>query len=152
MPFSELEERAWFGLMALVALGLPEIERTTRRHGLVYIEYLLLAELATAPDGRRMSELAHCVQASPSRLSHRMRKLVELGYAEQRSSPSDGRVAIARITARGRQVVDKIGPAIREDVRRLIFDPLQPGQAEALADALSAIASGLTRASHDHVR
>lgn len=145
-----VEQRAWFGLLALVTQGLPEVERTTRRHGLVYFEYLLLAELATAPDGHRMSELAHCVQASPSRLSHRMRKLVELGYAEQCRSESDGRVSVARITEHGRQVVDQVGPAIVQDVRRLVFDPLKPDQSTALADALETIAAHLASpSSHD---
>lgn len=144
-----VEQRAWFGLLALVAQGLPEVERTARRCGLVYFEYLLLAELATASGGHRMSDLAHCVQASPSRLSHRMRKLVELGYAQQCRSESDGRVSVARITERGRQVVDQVGPAIVQDVRRLVFDPLRPEQTTALADALETIAAGIASPVHD---
>jgi DNA-binding MarR family transcriptional regulator len=144
------EQRAWFGLLAVVAQALPEVERTTRRHGLVYFEYLLLAELATAPDGHRMSDLARCVQASPSRLSHRMRKLAELGYAERSRFESDGRVSVARITERGRRVVDEVSPAIAADVRRLVLDPLQPNQVTALADVLGAIADRLAPPSHDH--
>lgn len=140
---TEPEERAWLGLLTVVAQALPEVERTTRAHGLVYIEYLLLAELAASPEGRPMNELAHCVQASPSRLSHRIRKLVDHGYVEQRTGQSDARVSIARITQRGRAVVDEIGPAVLRDVRRLVLDPLQPQQVEALADALSAISNRL---------
>lgn len=144
------EQRAWFALLTVVTQALPEVERTTRRYGLVYFEYLLLAELATAPDGLRMSDLARCVQASPSRLSHRMRKLVELGYAERCRFESDGRVSVARITERGRLVVDEVGPAVVADVRRLIFDPLGPGEVAALADALEPVAARLGSPSRDH--
>jgi DNA-binding MarR family transcriptional regulator len=144
-PLNDAEQRAWFAVMTLVALGLPQIERTLREHGLVYIEYLLLADLAAVPDGRSMSELAGCVQASPSRLSHRIRKLVELGYVEQRPGATDRRVTIAAITARGRRVVDELTPAHLRDLRRLMFDQLKPAQVEALADAMSTVAKHLSQ-------
>lgn len=142
-PLNETEQRAWFAIMTLVALGLPQIERTLREHGLVHIEYLLLADLAAVPDGRSMSELAGCVQASPSRLSHRIRKLVELGYVEQRPGPTDRRVTIAAITPRGRRVVDELTPAHLRDLRRLVFDQLAPAQVEGLANAMGAVAQHL---------
>jgi DNA-binding MarR family transcriptional regulator len=144
-PLNDTEQRAWFAVMTLVALGLPQIERTLREHRLVYIEYLLLADLAAVPDGRSMSELAGCLQASPSRLSHRMRKLVELGYVEQRPGASDRRVTIAAITGPGRRVVDEITPAHLRDLRRLVFDQLAPPQVEALADAMGTIAEHLKK-------
>lgn len=150
-PLSELEQRAWFGVMTLVALGLPQIERTIREHGLVYIEYLLLAELAGAPAGRRMSELAGCVQSSASRLSHRVRKLVELGYVAQRPSPADRRVTIAEITERGRRVVDEITPGHLRDLRRLVFDGLRPEQVAALADAMVAVGQHLKQTVGDEL-
>lgn len=148
-PLTETEQRAWFGILTLVALGMPQIERTVREHGLVYIEYLLLAELAAAPDGRRMSELAGCVQASPSRLSHRIRKLVELGFVAQRPGPDDRRVTIAVITERGRRVVDEVTPAHLRDLRGLVFDQLRPDQVAALADALAAVGAHLKETARD---
>lgn len=142
-PLTDVEQRAWFGLLAVLALGVPQVERTVREHGLVYIEYLLLAELATAQGGMPLSELAGCVQASQSRLSHRLRKVVKLGYVELRRSPSDGRVSIAQITERGRQAVDEITPATLREIRQLIFDHLEPGQVDALADSLATISQHL---------
>jgi DNA-binding MarR family transcriptional regulator len=150
-PLTETEQRAWYGVMTLVALGLPQIERTLREHGLVYIEYLLLSDLAAVGAGRRMSELAGCVQASPSRLSHRIRKLVELGYVEQRPDPSDRRVTIAVITARGREVVDEITPVHLRDLRRLVFNSLCPTQVDALADVMESIAKHLKQTAPDDV-
>jgi DNA-binding MarR family transcriptional regulator len=142
-PLTDTEQRAWFGLLAVLALGMPQVERTVREHGLVYIEYLLLAELATAPAGLPLGELAGCVQASQSRLSHRLRKVVKLGYVELHPSSSDGRVSIAQITARGRNVVDEITPATLRDIRQLVFDHLEPSQVDALADALTTVSQHL---------
>jgi DNA-binding MarR family transcriptional regulator len=80
---------------------------------------------------------------SPSRLSHRMRKLVDLGYVEVSGHACDGRVSIARVTDAGREFAAKVAPDHVRDVRRVIFDGLTPRQTAALADALGAIAGKL---------
>lgn len=148
-PLNETEERAWFATMALFALGLPQVERTFRDYGLVYIEYLLLRELAAAPQGLRMTELAGCIQASPSRLSHRIRKLADVGYVEQERDTADGRGTIAVITRRGSAVVDELTPAHLADLRQLVFDHLSPAQVEAFADVMTTIALQLKETGRD---
>jgi hypothetical protein len=50
---------------------------TFRAHGLVHVEYGLLAGLSEQPDGLRLCDLARVMNVSPSRLSHRMRKLAD---------------------------------------------------------------------------
>jgi DNA-binding MarR family transcriptional regulator len=140
---NETERRAWLSLMALVIVGLPDIERTFRAHGLVHVEYGLLAGLSEQHEGLRLCDLARVMNVSPSRLSHRMRKLVERGYVQVRGSEDDGRVSIAVITAAGRRLVEEIAPQHVADVRRLLFDRLDEAQAAALADALSAVAGHL---------
>jgi DNA-binding MarR family transcriptional regulator len=142
---TDVEERAWRGLMALVALGLPELERTFRDHGLVHIEYVLLESLATEPDGLRLSDLAGCAKSSQSRLTHRMRKLTERGYVEQVPSTCDGRVSIARITPAGLRAVTELRPAYLRGVRSVLFDHLDRDQVAALADALETLAARLER-------
>ncbi len=141
---TEPEERAWRGLMTVVALGLPQIERTFREHGLVHIEYLLLQSLAQTPDGLRLSDLAGCARSSQSRLSHRMRKLIDLGYVAQLPCGTDGRVTIAQITDEGRAMLDTLCPAHLRDVRRVLFDHLDESQLAALAGALEAVAVKLS--------
>ncbi|MCW2639041.1 MAG: putative MarR family transcriptional regulator [Dactylosporangium sp.] len=140
---NETERRAWMSLMALVIVGLPDIERTFRAHGLVQIEYGLLAGLSEQPEGLRLCDLARVMNVSPSRLSHRMRKLVERGYVQIRGSDDDGRVSIAVITDAGQRLIEEIAPQHVADVRRLLFDPLDEVQTAALADALSAVAGQL---------
>ncbi|GAA4248245.1 MarR family transcriptional regulator [Dactylosporangium darangshiense] len=139
----DTERRAWMSLLAVVLVGFPELERTFRPHGLVHVEYGLLAALSDAGEGLRLSDLAGVMNMSPSRLSHRMRKLVDLGYVEISGDACDGRVSIARVTDAGREFAESVAPAHVADVRRLIFDHLDPAQTEALADALGAIAGKL---------
>jgi DNA-binding MarR family transcriptional regulator len=146
-PLSETEQRAWRGLMMLVAVGLPEVERGFRDHGLVHIEYVLLEHLSAEPDGLRLSDLAGCAGSSQSRLTHRMRKLTERGYVEQVRSSCDGRVSIAKITADGRRALAELRPAYLRGVRRVLFDHLDSCQVAALADALETLAGRIERRS-----
>ncbi len=139
----DTERRAWLSLLAVVFVGIPELERRFRPYGLVHVEYGLLAALSEIADGMRLSDLAATMNMSPSRLSHRLRKLVELGYVELASSECDGRVSIARVTEVGRSFVTKVAPDHVEDVRRIIFDHLSPAQVGALADALGTVAHEL---------
>lgn len=139
----DTEQRAWMSLLAIVLVGFPELERTFRPHGLVHVEYGLLAALSDQHEGLRLSELAAQMNMSQSRLSHRMRKLVDLGYVEVTGDACDGRVSIARVTEAGRRFAAQVSPAHIADVRRLIFDHLDEAQTAALADALGAVADRL---------
>lgn len=137
----DTERRAWMSLVAVMLVAMPELERTFRPYGIVHVEYGLLVALGDiGDDGMRLSDLAAAMNMSPSRLSHRMRKLVDRGYIEITGSHWDGRVSIAHITDKGRAFVAKIAPVHLRDVRRLFFDNLSTEQTKALADALGAVA------------
>jgi DNA-binding MarR family transcriptional regulator len=140
---NETERQAWLSLLAVVLVGMPQLDRTFRPHGLVHVEYGLLAALGDQPAGVRLRDLAALMNVSQSRLSHRMRKLVERGYVEIHGDDTDGRVSIARVTAAGRRFVRKVAPDHVADVRRLIFDHLDDKQVAALADALGTVAEQL---------
>ncbi|MCW2889903.1 MAG: hypothetical protein QOE54_32 [Streptosporangiaceae bacterium] len=139
----DTEQQAWRSLLVLTYIGLPELERTFRAHGLVQVEYGLLVQLSEHPEGLRLCDLAESMNVSQSRLSHRMNKLLDRGVVEVRPSPEDGRVSIAYITRKGIELVEQVAPGHASDVRRLIFDHLKPAQVAALADALAAVAAGL---------
>ncbi|MFI6317889.1 MarR family winged helix-turn-helix transcriptional regulator [Nonomuraea sp. NPDC050556] len=135
------EQRAWQGLLALMLVGIPRLERTFKAHGLVHIEYGLLNALCQAP--RRLSELASASNVSISRLSHRMSKLVDRGYVRLRPDECDGRVTFAEITEAGREVVDAIAPDHARALREILFDHLTPEQVAALADSMQAVGEKL---------
>jgi DNA-binding MarR family transcriptional regulator len=140
---NDTEQRAWRSLLVLTYIGLPELERTFRAHGLVQVEYGLLVQLSEQPEGLRLCDLAERMNVSQSRLSHRMNKLRDRGVVEIRPSDEDGRVSIAYITPEGAELMRMVAPAHVSDVRRLIFDHLERAQVAALADALGAVAEGL---------
>jgi DNA-binding MarR family transcriptional regulator len=139
----DTEQLAWRSLLVLTYIGLPDLERTFRAHGLVHVEYGLLVQLSEQPQGLRLCDLAGNMNVSQSRLSHRMNKLLDRGLVEVAPSPEDGRVSIAHITPKGTELVERIAPQHVADVRRLIFDHLEPAQVTSLADALGAVAQGL---------
>lgn len=122
-------------------LVLPEVERGHRRYGLVGVEYAVLVALNEKVF--RLSDLAAALKMSQSRLSHRMSKLISRGLVVVRPCPGDGRASLAEITSSGRALLEEVAPRHVEDVRRLIFDHLDCAQAEALAEALGAVVSGV---------
>jgi len=137
----EDERRAWQGLLAVMLVGIPQVERTFRVHGLVHIEYGLLSALARGP--LRLSDLATVGNVSISRLSHRVSKLVERGYVRLRPDESDGRVSVAEITDEGRAVIAQIAPEHTKALREVLFDHLTPEQTAALADAMQSVGASL---------
>jgi DNA-binding MarR family transcriptional regulator len=139
----DTEQAAWRSLLVLTYIGLPELERTFRAHGLVQVEYGVLVELSEHSEGLRLCDLAGTMNVSQSRLSHRMDKLLDRGLVKVAPSPEDGRVSIAHITPKGTELIERIAPEHVSEVRRLIFDHLEPGQVAALADALGTVAQGL---------
>ncbi|NIR46236.1 MAG: MarR family transcriptional regulator, partial [Gemmatimonadetes bacterium] len=99
--------------------------------------------LSEAPDDAlRMSDLARAASMSQSRLSHRMRRLVDRGLIEQRPCTKDGRVTYAALTADGRALIEAVAPEHVADVRALVFDALNDEQTLALAEALEAVRDG----------
>ena len=145
------QQLAWRAMLAIVNRAFPELERTFKEHDLLTVQYGILAALSETP-GRtmRLSDLADRSNTSPSRLTHRLRDLVEHGDIEITPDPDDGRGKIATLTATGLQRIRRIAPDHVEDVQRLLFDPLSDEQTAALADALSTIAANLC--DHTHFR
>lgn len=139
----DTEQRAWRGLVAFVTAGLPRIERTFRAHGLVHLEYGMLAVLSEHEGGLRLNALAEVLGVSASRLTHRMTKLVERGLVAQCPCPEDGRGAIATVTPAGRALLERVAPEHVEDVRATFLDHLDAADVEVLAAALSEVAAGL---------
>jgi len=137
------QDRALAALLAVALVGLPQLDRTFRERGLVHVEFGLLDALAGQPAGWRLSDLAHTLNMSPSRLTHRMRKLVDRGYVRQYPSPNDGRGTIAEITPEGRALLAEIAPIYHCQVRQTLFAHLTAAQTKALANALTAVAEGL---------
>lgn len=141
---NETQQEAWRGLVAITSRAFPEVERRLRAQEMLAVHYQIFVELSEAPNRtRRLKELADRANLSQSRLTHRLRLLVERGDITISDDVDDRRAKNATLTPAGRQRLEHIAPGHANDVQCLIFDPLTPKQTSALADAVSAISAHL---------
>ncbi|MEL7155755.1 MAG: MarR family transcriptional regulator [Actinomycetota bacterium] len=140
----ETQKVAWMGLLAVVNRAFPEFERTLKQHDLLAVQFQVLVTLSAAPEQTlQLSQLADLANISQSRLTHRLRLLVERGDVVVTEDPDDGRAKRATLTQEGQRRLDVVAPFHVEDVQRLIFDPLTASETKALANALDKIAAAL---------
>jgi DNA-binding MarR family transcriptional regulator len=111
-----------------------------RDAGMPLAYYEILVRLSEAP-GRalRMSQLAEATAASKSRASHAVARLEERGWVRRTDCPTDRRGQIAELTGEGYAVLAAAAPGHVEQVRRTLFDPLTPEQAEQVGVITRAI-------------
>jgi DNA-binding MarR family transcriptional regulator len=139
------EPEAWLGLVRTLLLLPAALDRQLREEaGISHAYYLVLAMLSGAP-GRslRMSELARVTGTSPSRLSRAVSSLQERGWVERRACPEDGRGQVAVLTDAGHAVLVQAAPTHVAEVRRRVFDHLDPGEVRALASLTRKLLVGL---------
>jgi DNA-binding MarR family transcriptional regulator len=145
----EVQQQAWQGLLCFINRGLPEIERTLKQDDLLVVHYSILVTLSAAADRTlRLSELADVANLSQSRLTHRMRTLVERGYVVIAPDPDDGRAKNATLTAAGFGWLETVAPRHVEDLQRLLFDHLDAEQTRAVADGFGKVADSLCEQAH----
>lgn len=141
---TEEQDRVWRSLLTVLHRAMPEMERTFKAHGLLAVHYQIFVTLSEAPDRTmRLSELAARANLSPSRLTHRLRPLVERGDVIVAPCALDGRAKDATLTDTGMARLEAVAPAHVEDVQRLVFDHIDDDRLEAVADALAGVAAQL---------
>ncbi len=142
---SERETTAWIGLTA-VMVQLPSTldAQLQRDSGLGFFEYMVLSWLSMV-DGRtaRMSDLAELANGSLSRLSNVVKRLELRGFIRRQPDPGNARYTLAVLTDDGWNQVVAAAPGHVAAVRRLVFDCLDPGQVDQLADISGRVAGGL---------
>lgn len=141
---NESQKQAWLGILAILHRGMPEIERTLKAHDLLAVQYQVLVVLSETPERTMgLSQLAGVANVSQSRLTHRMRSLVQRGDVVIAPDPDDGRAKKATLTDQGLARLESVVPEHVEDVQRLIFDHLDADQTDALAEAVTIVADSL---------
>lgn len=142
---NEDELAAWRSLVTLFQRAFPEIERDLRRNdGLQPAQYQVFVVLSAAPDRRlRLSDLACAADVSPSRLTHRLRPLIDRGEVEIHPDPDDKRAKLAELTDKGQRRLEKAAPGHAATVRRVIFDHLTTEDSKAIATVLTPVIESL---------
>jgi DNA-binding MarR family transcriptional regulator len=107
--------------------------RTSRRSGLTFFEYQILATLSESVDRtRQMAALAEATSSSLSRLSHAVARLEAKDLVTRRRCGGVGRSSVAILTAKGYRRLVASAPDQVESVRSLVIDVLTREQLGAL--------------------
>ena len=131
---TEDEQASWLALAGvMLRLNTALDQQLQRDSSLTHFEYLTLAMLSAEPEWTTtMSDLARIVNASPSRLSHVVRKLEERGWVARSPSPQSRRVTVVRLTQEGYDVLAEAAPGHVGTVASLVFDGLGGEDVEQL--------------------
>jgi len=141
------ERRAWLAYVDFSMLLGDYLNRQLRRDsGITHADYSLLAFLSATPDHTLgMSQLAHRLKITRSRLTHAVNRLAELGLVDRREDPTDGRSQLAVLTDEGYALLEQAAPGHVEAVRRAVFDALTPEQVRQFAEIGETIGEALHR-------
>jgi DNA-binding MarR family transcriptional regulator len=134
----------YFVLMEGVSLLQHRIEQQLRAEGgISYVQFQLLARLATSDGPLTMTQLADGVVYSRSGLTYQAGLLEKAGLITRGPSPDDERATLVTVTAAGRALFDRVIPGHNE-VTRLLFDPLADADLTHLGDIMTRV--------RDHLR
>ncbi len=128
------EQRTWRAYGRAARLLFAQLDRDLSRDaGMAGGTYEILVVLSEAP-GRtlRMSELAEATLSSPSRISHAVERLVDLGWVERTTCPSDRRGWLAVLTESGLAALAAAAPRHVEHIRTHLFDGLSDAEVAEL--------------------
>jgi DNA-binding MarR family transcriptional regulator len=105
--------------------------------------YMVLAALSESPNRKmRMSDLASSNNASQSRLTHAVNRLVIAGWVRREKCTSDRRVVYAVLTDEGYEVLKEAAPGHVGAVRATLFDRLSPEQVRQLREISETVIAG----------
>lgn len=142
---SSEEERTWRAFARASRLLFAQLERELSRDaGMAPGAFELLVLLAQSPNrALRMSELADATLSSPSRISHAVERLVDLGWVERRTCPSDRRGWLAVLTDAGDTALRDAAPRHVEHLRAHLLEGLSKQDRADLARICESILSRL---------
>jgi DNA-binding MarR family transcriptional regulator len=136
---------AYFVLMEAVSLLQHQVEQQLRAEGgISYVQFELLARLASVRGPLTMTELADGVVYSRSGLTYQAGLLERAGLITRGPSPDDDRATLVTITGTGLALFDRVLPGHVRVVRRLLLDPLTGDDLHHLDDIMTRV--------RDHMR
>lgn len=142
---SDREQATWRSFGRSARLLFAQLDRDLLRDaGMAPGVYEILVVLSEAK-GRalRMNELAEATLSSPSRISHAVERLVDVGWVERATCPSDRRGWLAVLTDSGYEALEAAAPRHVENLRTHLFDGLSESEVAELGRLCEAILSRL---------
>ncbi|WP_129670098.1 MarR family winged helix-turn-helix transcriptional regulator [Phytoactinopolyspora endophytica] len=136
---------AYFALMEAVSMLQHQVEQQLRTEGdISYVQFQLLARLATADGPLTMTQLADGVVYSRSGLTYQAGLLEKAGLITRGPSPDDERATLVAITEDGQALFGRVLPGHTEVTHRLLFEPLTDDDVHHLGDIMTRV--------RDHMR
>lgn len=118
------------------------VTRQLRAHELSEVQFSVLATLAAAPGGERMSDLADALIVSRSGLTYQVTQLQQRRLVERSGAEGDDRSVVARLTGAGQALVDAVLPEHVALVRASFLDLVAPDELRVLSEVLTRVAAG----------
>lgn len=142
---NETEAGAWRGLQLMQMRLTARLARELAADScLSYPDYVVLVALTEQPEGAlRVFELAAMLGWEKSRLSHQLRRMESRGLVTKQRCGTDRRGAVAAVSAKGRQEIEKAAPGHVAAVRRFFVDLLSEEQLRVLASVSQAVLAAL---------
>jgi MarR family transcriptional regulator, multiple antibiotic resistance protein MarR len=105
-------------------------------HGLTAGQYMFL-RLIGGRDDCRVNDLAQQIPITVGATSKAVDRLEAAGWVSRRPNPANRRSSLLALTPAGRQVLDAAAPAVEEELRTWLGDPLGAQDLDQLGTSLA---------------
>ncbi|HHU66263.1 MAG TPA: MarR family transcriptional regulator [Corynebacterium sp.] len=142
---SDQESETWMNVWSFHVWLPSRLEAQLKRDaGISHYDYFALVQLWKAPQHvLRMSELAATSDMTLSHLSRVITRLEKQDLVRRLPDPGDGRSTLAELTSDGLALFEQAAPGHVSEVRRLIFDNLEPEEQRHFSEAMSKIVAAI---------
>ncbi|HEV8696049.1 MAG TPA: MarR family winged helix-turn-helix transcriptional regulator [Candidatus Limnocylindrales bacterium] len=131
---------AWRSLLRAHATLVRQLEADLESEtGLALADFDVLAQLAVAGGGLRMTELAARALISRSGMTRRVARLVDEGLVCRSSASADGRGVVVALTDAGVARLTETAPVHARGVSKLFVAQLEDGELAALESVLNKV-------------
>lgn len=145
--------QAWRAYWEATALLQDRLERDLKKEAdLSLSDYNLLLILMEAGGSMRMGEIADRMVFAPSRITYRVRLLVEKGLVCRDIENSDRRATIATITQEGKDVFRNAARLHAQQVEENFLQFLDPDEVKTLLNVFTKVGRGLDTSAASTIR
>jgi len=125
------------GMLCVYSLLYRQMEDYFKDYELTPVKFnaLLLLKHLGGQDGLSQNEICHHLIVTPSNITRLIDRLIVDNFVERRSSTSDRRVKLIRITPRGSEILDKLFHGYGEMIQQSVY-VLERPEVEQLAGLL----------------
>ncbi|CAN5630029.1 MarR family transcriptional regulator [soil metagenome] len=143
----EDQQHSWRAFLLGTTLLFDRLDDDLQRnHGVSMVEYEILVRLSESDGRLRMAQLADSLAHSRSRVTHTIKRMEEAELVTREVSPDDGRGVVARITDRGRLLLENVAPTHVNGVRDHFVDLADAADFAAVGRVMNAVADHLIAA------